>query len=51
MQDQQFIEGNDRALMYSKLYNNDYVADNYVKCNNSKVELNLLLFLSNKQHL
>jgi hypothetical protein len=50
MQDQQFLEGNDVALIYNKLYNNDYVDDNYVKCDKSKVELNLLLSLSNNQH-
>jgi hypothetical protein len=35
MQDQQLLEGNDRAIIYSKLYNKDYVAG-VVKCNNRK---------------
>ena len=45
MQDQQFLEGNDRALIYSKLYNNDYVADNDVKCSNNQSRMKFVTLL------
>jgi len=45
MQDRQFLEGHDGALISSKLYNNNYFADNHVKRNNSKRTIKFVTLL------